>query len=279
MIQLKNLWREWKKYSYPLYVLIVLAGIVFLGFANTVLDSNDQTVTLFQLFLEQTHGQDLSDISYSGFVLWNSGIQGWLLVFAPLLLSLPYLAVLAEGRQRGQYRLEVFRMGNWKYGFTKTMSGAVFGGALFTCGYALFGVIVCRLFPAFTSFSADMQQAVFAGTVWQQTIRMLAGSFCYGFVVSIFGIGVSVFFRDRYMLLCLPFLLNYIYGQIISKLLARAYASDAQNTQWLEAFSMNQIAQIRLDKCWIVAMLVFLSAYIVITLLLVWKLKRRGWDA
>lgn len=148
-------------------------------------------------------------------MLWKCGIGDWLLVFLPLLSTFGYIVLNAEERQSGQIKFLLIRMGNLRYCVSKVLSGALIGGFTFVAGYLIFGVFMLILFPSFGAFPADSQsiymELYFGNTVFLYVLKRLTGVFLLGIFSSVFGIGVAMIFRDKYMLMCLPFLLNYIY--------------------------------------------------------------------
>ena len=83
-------------------------------------------------------------------------------------------------------------------------------------------------------------------------IYRLAGAFFFGVFAGVFGIGVAVFLEDKYMLICLPFLLNYIYQQVLQKAVAGKYAAGAESAAWLESFYPASFANLSASRYWAV---------------------------
>lgn len=252
---------EFKKYCYLPYMLTGVLGIVFLGFVNTVYDSDGMQVPVFVLMLRFLKEEPVRDISMCGFILWGNAISGWLAVFAPLLLTFSYIAVLSGERQNGLTQFELIRFGNLKYSMTKVVSGALFAGTVFVVGYIMLGLLFAAVFPSLSDFPVGEQEIFIGGSPVVYVLKKLAGGFFYGMFSGMFGIGVAVWFRDKYMLICLPFLLNYVYQQILQKAVLVRYASGAESAAWLEAFLPYRIADISISRYWIVPIAVMLVVY------------------
>ena len=129
------------------YVLLSVAGIACLGFCGTVFDPSGVQTTLFGLARQIHEGGIIPDISMSVPVIWQQGLGSWLALFAPLLVSLGYVVTLSSERQNGQMKFELIRGGNFRYSVSKVVSGALFSGAMFLAGYALFAASAETVFP------------------------------------------------------------------------------------------------------------------------------------
>lgn len=127
---------------------------------------------------------------------------------------------------------------------------------MFLAGYALFGLLLKLFFPAFSSFGEEQQWFYLSfypgNSVILFCIYRLAGVFFFGVFAGVFGIGVAVFLEDKYMLICLPFLLNYIYQQVLQKAVAGKYAAGAESAAWLEFFYPASFANLSASRYWAV---------------------------
>lgn len=127
---------------------------------------------------------------------------------------------------------------------------------MFLAGYALFGLLLKLFFPAFSSFGEEQQWFYLSfypgNSVILFCIYRLAGAFFFGVFAGVFGIGVAVFLEDKYMLICLPFLLNYIYQQVLQKAVAGKYAAGAESAAWLESFYPASFANLSASRYWAV---------------------------
>ena len=101
-------------------------------------------------------------------------------------------------------------------------------------------------------------------------VKRLIGSFLYGMAASMFGIGAAIFFRDRYMLLCLPFLLNYIYTQILQRLTLENPA--------VERFNSSNLMNVSGESGWVWTVGLTIVCYVILVLLYYAQVKRRHCD-
>ena len=271
--------QELKKIFYLPYVLIPVLGIVCLCLASTgAVDENGKSIAIFSLILQNGQTGNVGAIEKSALFLWKSGVGDWLVVFLPLLLTFGYIAQITGERQSGQVQFALMRSGNLRYCLAKVISGALFGGIVFVIGYALFGIILAAVFPSFSSFPYEIQSIypeLFVGnSLFLFVIKQFAGVFLYGVFGSVFGIGVSVLSRDKYMLLCIPFLLNYIYRQILQKLLVDNMENGDGITEWISACYPDFIIQISPNRFWLFTVILMLAGYVGLTVLFYWEVKR-----
>ena len=143
--------------------------------------------------------------------------------------------------------------------------------------YALFGLLMMAQFPLFSGFSLDAQsfyrEIYFGNSIYFYIMKRLVGAFLYGMSASVFGIGVAILFRDKYMLLCLPFLLNYMYRRILTKLLYTAVV-DGESVEFIEALYPDFLMQVSWNRYWILSVFMLLLAYAVMVVLFYWSMKR-----
>ena len=269
---------EFKKNIYVPYIFIEIIGIIILCLSATgKTDMNGKQISIFSLIFQELPAN--TDVLKSALSLWQAGIGGWLVVFAPMLLSMGYILLISEERRNGQIRFHILRSGNWKYCISKLCSGAFVGGIVFLIGYSLFGLLMLVRFPSIRTFSAEEQEILLMGSsISVVIIKKLIGAFLYGMFGSVFGIGVAIVFRDKYMLVCLPFMINYIYQQILTKMATDAMAAEAyERLTWIETFRPENIMNISLGWNWFLSVILMLAIYAVLSVIFYRCVKRGDW--
>ena len=195
-------------------------------------------ISIFSLLIRP----EVTNTPHTAFELWRAGIGGWLTVFAPMLLTLGYMISLSGERQNGQIRFALMRSGKLRYCISKVCGGALAGGIIFLIGYAVFGLLMVIRFPSLNTLPVKEQEFYLMGsTLAAEVVKRLIGAFLYGMMGSLFGIGVAIAFRDKYMLICLPFMINYIYQQVLGKL-----ASDCMVAKNMKNY-MDRGCETRID--------------------------------
>ncbi|MCC8151874.1 MAG: hypothetical protein LIO96_10580 [Lachnospiraceae bacterium] len=260
-----------KLFSVP-NILLTASGILVLLLSATGATVDDGSeVSIFAMMISGTQSGYRESIEGSSLWLWRQGTGSWLAVFLPLLLSFGYITLLSSERLNGQLRFLLIRSGNRCYCVSKVISGAVFGGILFLLSYCLFGLLMAAAFPSFSSFPAEEQNFylnwIFGESIPLYIIKRAAGAFLYGASGSAFGIGVSIFFRDKYMLICLPFLLNYSLRQILLKLEMGAWAAGTESTPFYEALFPDNLLNVVANPYWFLTLLLTVLVFAGLTVL------------
>ncbi|MCD7922776.1 MAG: hypothetical protein LUG27_10180 [Clostridiales bacterium] len=243
-------------------------------------DYTGKSITIFALML-QTEKEAAAEIGKSDLVMWMQVLSGWLPLLLPLLLSFGYLVTLSSERQSGETGFQLIRMGNFRYSISKLTGGALAGGIGFTAGYGIFGLVMMSVFPGFSAFPQDEQ------TIWLQlygggagitifVVKRLLGIFLYGMFACVFGLGAAILIRDKYMLLCLPFLLNYIYIQVLQRLLNESFSGAGDRTELISAFFMDSVVNISGNRYWYVSMFFMLTVYAGLFVAFYMEVQRRG---
>ena len=112
---------EMKKYLYFPYLLLAVIGCVVLAFsANADYDPSGSAVSVFRLAITGIAHKSEKPIEYSALFMWIKGMNGWLPLILPLLMSFGYIAVLFahkvgkckvlchKGDSRSTYRWDSF---------------------------------------------------------------------------------------------------------------------------------------------------------------------------
>lgn len=79
---------EMKKYLYFPYLLLAVIGCVVLAFsANADYDPSGSAVSVFRLAITGIAHKSEQPIEYSALFMWIKGMNGWLPLILPLLMS------------------------------------------------------------------------------------------------------------------------------------------------------------------------------------------------
>lgn len=260
---IRNIRLEIQKILHLPYLLLSVSGIIALCLTATgETDAVGRQISIFSLMIRPED----ADSQHVVLELWRAGIGGWLIVFAPMLLTMGYMIALSGERQNGQIRFALMRSGKLRYCISKVCGGALAGGIILLIAYAVFGLLLMIRFPSLSTLSVEEQEFYLMGsTLAVEVAKRMFGAFLYGMAGSLFGIGVAIVFRDKYMLICLPFMINYIYQQVLSKLsLEYMVAENYEKVTWIEAMKPESIMNISGNVIWLIPFVVMLVLYVVL---------------
>lgn len=278
------IYQEIKKYMHYPFSIPALAGTVCLCFASQgTIDDSGNPVSVFSLLLYGDPSGYEAGISSSSLLLWIRGCGYLAHLMLPFLLTCGYIITLSAERKNGITGLLLLRAGNLRFCLAKTCAGALTGGLLFAGGYALYGGILHFCALPFHAFPVE-EQALFAqmyqmgSSVPLFIVRRMAGAFLYGMSACIPGIFTAIIFRNKYMLMCLPFLSGYIYNQIISGLLTDALSRSDDSYQMILVWKFSSILDVADNRYWYYTLVFLCSLYVFILLIFFMEIKRRRWD-
>lgn len=145
--------------------------------------------------------------------LFSAGAGGGMFrCFASLCISLPFVMRMSSERTSGYIRFANYYAGTGKYVLSKSFAGLLCGGFVAAAGFFCYTVILLA-----GAYIYGWDRAGMAAVC----LRLSAGMFFYG----AFSIGwiypFAGWIKDKYVLLCIPFLCRYLYLQILFQISLR----------------------------------------------------------
>ena len=232
-IMIRNICNELRKNLYiPVYlissVLVTVVCSLSIGFES----SNGIRYSVAEIVLFADKELIISNGELDRYSIWYNGLSGYGTILFPLLIGIGFMYVISAERKNGTNRLMLIRSNSLKYCVSKTVAAVLSSGIILLTGYVLYGIIVYLKFPA----PVDFEELYGMGEIQAVLIRLLR-TFGYGGYISVIPISVSMFFNDRYILMCLPLIVKYVIDQSALKLLITSTTmSSIVNT-----FSMERI--------------------------------------
>lgn len=197
----------------------------------------------------------------------RSGFSGWLVMFAPIICVLPFAKNLSN-EKTSYKRFEVMRCGKNAFTLSRFAAGALSSGLILSAGYGIFMLLSTALFPSALSIGGNMVRIALRGmSVPGFFLSRLAGAFWVGVVCFLPAYWVSLLSGNKYMVVCIPFMLLHFYSLIIEKIIDDR-TSDAK--KFLQLFLVNGIFkafenQFVLYEILILCLLVLISVILGIT--------------
>ena len=106
--------------------------------------------------------------------------------------------------------------------------------------------------------------------------RNRLGTFFYGAMLNIFCLLVSIFLEDRYLLICLPMMMKYMYSVVVTKIESNAMEKqDGLLLERVEKFRLETILDFTFTKDQVVTAGMICFTYVVCWRVFVWVMKRR----
>ena len=182
------------------YWLSVLAAIVLL--MSSVIYSDlltGEEYTFITLFYDDATKEALEygQISIRNLVMGYD--KGYLWMFCPIIVGIP--CVILNRTER----FMMFRTGRNKYIFAKLFSNIITSGLIPVIAYLVYATVGMILIKE---------------NIWDlELVRKFLSVFAWGVLCAIPSIILSEFVRNKYLILCIPFVFNYFMGMFISGVL------------------------------------------------------------
>lgn len=269
-----------KSLYFPLFILSCIGVVCVCCFSEGYISANGKSYTIMELLLFLRSDVMLTDISLNRYNIWICGIGTWTQLLLPFLLSVGYLYNVSGEKQSGFNRMLLVRETNIKYCVSKLMAVILSGGIILLAGYLLFGILVYMRFPSVYDYSVDKLKLYMEMNPGFHEpafcfIRCLR-IFLYGMFINVFAYLVSIFFRDKYILICLPIMLKYIWGQGVMKLEIDAMNRESNAVLNLcSGLRIESILNYSVSSCRITLLLISLI-YLIGFCLTLYLLKKRG---
>lgn len=172
--------------------------------------------------------ENLVDANVKVIFLKETGSYLWM--FAPVLAGMPLIPLLCAERKNKAMRYELVRVGKKRFALGKLLSSMISGGMVFMFGYALFGILLAIIFPVMGTdknvircidimlYNHPDFIKVYDAIGYISMIGLkLAGFFVYGALSAVFAYIMSSFVTNKYIVLCVPYILNYMLSSFIDK--------------------------------------------------------------
>lgn len=166
-------------------ILLLMCTVVYRD------DLSGKTYTFFSLFYDREVQEALQGGMISLYALFTGVDAGYLWMFCPILAGIP--GVINNRTER----LVIFRSSKNGYCFSKLFSTLFAGGLILLFAYVGF-LVICM--------------AVAGEFFWDGFVtKKLFSTFFFGMYSALPGVLLLEFVRNKYLILCVPFVLNYLY--------------------------------------------------------------------
>lgn len=139
----------------------------------------------------------------------------WLSMFLPIISGLCFANVICDDKSSNFLRYEVIRSGCYKLKAAKFLSGIISSGIVTVTGFAAFSAFIKLYFPE-------------DGFIEINPAAILAETFIFGIMSAVPALITAAFTNNKYLIVCVPFLLKYGVSQFAFRLSFDAY-EDMRN--------------------------------------------------
>lgn len=184
--------------------------------------STMQSFSAFEVLIKFKRAFMESNSSFCSLLVLKSALSGYSAMFLPILASFPFVFSQSAERNSGNIRFSIFRAKRMKYYFSKFLCAVLCGGICVLLGVLLFGIFSFFAFPGLACYP-DLPLEFYAPDgIFAEIAKKLFSTFLYGCVNTIPAFFLSSFCRNRYIILCVPFLMRFMLDTAINKIIVNA---------------------------------------------------------
>ena len=186
-------------------------------------NSNGRVYSVLEALLSIDHTVMAESSELIPSLIIGKALSGYAAMALPITAALPFVMSFISERSSGNMRFTVIRTGRVKYYLSKFFSALLSGGLAVWLGVNLFAVLVYILFPH--TQSTEMLADYIPNGVFPMLLRTAAGAFAYGAASILPAFFLCSFCTNSYIILCVPFLLKFIYETILSTVQTNSVAA------------------------------------------------------
>lgn len=186
-------------------------------------NSNGRVYSVLEALLSIDHTVIAESSELIPPLIIGKALSGYAAMALPITAALPFVMSFISERSSGNMRFTVIRTGRVKYYLSKFFSALLSGGLAVWLGVNLFAVLVYILFPH--TQSTEMLADYIPNGVFPMLLRTAAGAFAYGAASILPAFFLCSFCTNSYIILCVPFLLKFIYETILSTVQTNSVAA------------------------------------------------------
>lgn len=214
-----------KMYTNPAFFIVIFA--VMLIYATGVIyiePMTQKSYNLFNISAMKNYREVLSNSWVSTETMIIRGPDSYIWMFAPILASVPFVALLCGAKKNNNIRFEMMRVGKRSYIIGKMLAAMITGGTAFLIGYIGYS-IACYfiLIPIgeeglfYISMNSNLNQLYEIGGIALIIVLRFVCIFVYGMTATILPFAVSSLIRNKYLVICVPFMLSYFFEVFLNK--------------------------------------------------------------
>lgn len=186
--------------------------------------------------------RNISDFSESNAIVCEnvirSAMSGWLIMFTPIICVLPFVKSISK-EKTSYKRFEMVRCGKNAFTLSRFLAGALSSGVILSVGYGLFMLLSALLFPSAVLVGGNMVRIALRGmSVSGFIFSRLAGAFLIGTVCFLPAYLMSLYSSNKYMIICIPFMLLHFYNVLINRIIS---GTESDIKKYVQLFLVNGI--------------------------------------
>lgn len=233
------------------YFIIAIISMVFMCFLAKIPSwSINGDPSILECTLNGNVALWKSSRTYSAYEMFKAYDNfDWFPILLPLIAGFTSISYLFEEQNSNYIRFVVIRSTKSKNIFINMLCSGISGGFAVVTGVLIFGFIISFIYPNIDSYTYPLQesdislyylypdQTILNNRIYFITIKLIF-LFLTSYLNASFTYLCLVIFRNKFISLTVPIVVNYITTKIITTLIITLMTKDIYNTNYLYLFSI-----------------------------------------
>ena len=196
---------------------VVMTTLLFI-FADAYTDEiTKEHFSVIRALTDMKYEERIQHSELCNLVLMYNSRGHWFTLFVPIIAAFCYVPMFTAEREGRAVRYEISRTSRVGFFTAEFFTGIILGGIAVTIGYLFFGLFAMNAFPSVSEMTADI--GMLQNLEQEQFILKMAFQvFLYGVYWSIPAMFCTSFLRNKYLIMCIPFFVKYVWTQIYKKI-------------------------------------------------------------
>lgn len=212
------------------FYLSIVAVIVLLLATSIYKDTiTGEEYSLIQIVLNDNKEEIINQGDLHRLDVINTGVGGYLDMFLPIIVAVPFVIVICGEKKNSNTRFEIYRVGKNRFLIGKFLASVVSGGLVLLIGYIIFSIVVAFILPGGMATITELKYGYFVDEgsfykwfynsfgVFGMMIMKFIRMFLYGAASSVMAFGLSLFIKNRYIIISIPFMFFYLFQKFVTK--------------------------------------------------------------
>ena len=216
-------------------ILISMIGIVISClFANVYESTNGTQYTILKLLFYKDRKVAMERYGMTPYDYWVEGIGLWTKILMPFFIGMAECLISSQRKKSRMDRWMSLRQGKRIFSVCRCTGAFIRSGIIMVTAYLVFGSIVYLFFGPEMIIPDAMK-----------IISRTVGAFFYGAYIGAIVLFCCTLFSDKYILMCFPLLIKYMYDKVLDRFLAKAVSSrDQGRIDFVYGFGLERIVDL-----------------------------------
>lgn len=193
---------------------------------SVYMSTEGRAYSVLEALLHFERGFMESSDSFCSLLILKNALSGYSAMFLPILAAFPFVNAYCSEFNSGNARFAVFRSKRLCCYISKFLCAVLCGGVCVAAGVILFGVFTFAAFPHTSYYPPETMRFFFPDGAAAEFFKKALSAFLYGAASALPAFFLSSFCRNRYIILCVPFLARFMQDTAIKKIIVNAHDNN-----------------------------------------------------